>query len=85
MGAKRDTDDSKKSKNGVDEKTAMKNLKRFPLFHLLGKYLYAKRYDVRTKTDRSFSRSELMLSDPPFYFDPSETFNRSLIPLNTFV
>ena len=39
------------------------------LFHGVGKYLYAKRYDTDLKKDRPFTKEELELN-PPFYFDP---------------
>lgn len=33
----------------------LKNDQKFPLFHMLGKYLYAKRYDTIQKKDRVFT------------------------------
>ena len=37
-------------------KMKLKNEQKFPLFHMLGKYLYAKRYDPIQKKDREFTR-----------------------------
>jgi hypothetical protein len=40
----------------ADYLNRVKNEQKCPIFHLLGKYLYAKRYDVAQKKIRYFSR-----------------------------
>lgn len=37
----------------------LKNDKKISLFHLLGKFLYAKRLDVANMKDRVFTRAEI--------------------------
>ncbi len=40
----------------MNYKFQLKNDQKFPLFHMLGKYLYAKRFDEINKKDRVFTR-----------------------------
>lgn len=66
-------------------KEKLKNEQKFPLFHMLGKYLYAKRFDPNHKDkNRHFSKEELIRDDPPFYFDPVNMYNKSNVSLSTF-
>lgn len=42
--------------NKMQYKFKLKNDQKFPLFHMLGKYLYAKRFDEISRKDRPFTR-----------------------------
>ena len=50
--------------------------KKISIFHGLGKYLYAKRYDEKSKKDRVFTKEELTKADPPFYFQPVQMLEK---------
>lgn len=65
------------------------------IFHLMGKYLYAKRKNheynplAKNKAQKEYSRyyteEEIKLYDPKFYFNPIQMFESSNMTLNNFV